>query len=38
MELVDSNLLTLTTSLSLAQFGPVHKGAPAQTLEQDIDE
>lgn len=38
MELVDSNLLTLTTSLPLAQFGPVHKGAPAQTLEQDIDE
>jgi invasion protein IalB len=35
---VDSNLLLLTTSLSLAQFASIHKGPPAQTLEQDIDE
>ncbi|WP_338065081.1 invasion associated locus B family protein [Bradyrhizobium erythrophlei] len=38
LEFVDSNLLLLTTSLPLAQFASIHKGAPAQTLEQDIDE
>jgi invasion protein IalB len=38
LEVVDSSLLSLTTSLPLAQFGSVHKGAPAKTLEQDIDE
>jgi invasion protein IalB len=38
LEVVDSNLLSLTTSLPLAQFAAVHKGAPAKTLEQDIDE
>jgi invasion protein IalB len=38
LEVVDSNLLSLTTSLPLAQFAAAHKGAPAQTLEQDIDE
>lgn len=38
LEVVDANLLTLTTSLPLAQFGSAHKGAPAQTLEQDIEE
>jgi invasion protein IalB len=38
LEFVDSNLLLLTTSLPLAQFAAIHKGAPAQTLEQDIDE
>lgn len=38
LELVDSNLLSLTTSLPLAQFAAVHKGAPAQTLEQYVDE
>ena len=38
LEFVDSSLLTLTTSLPLAQFASIHKGAPAQTLEQDIDE
>jgi invasion protein IalB len=38
LEFVDSNLLSLTTSLPLAQFASVHKGAPAQTLEQEIDE
>jgi invasion protein IalB len=35
---VDLNLLELTTSLPLAQFASVNKGAPAQTFEQDIDE
>jgi invasion protein IalB len=34
LEVVDSNLLSLTTSLPLAQFAAAHKGAPAQTLEQ----
>jgi invasion protein IalB len=38
LEVVDTNLLSLTTSLPLAQFASVHKGAPAQTLEQDVDE
>jgi invasion protein IalB len=38
LEVVDSNLLSLTASLPLAQFASVHKSAPAQTLEQDIDE
>lgn len=38
LEFVDSNLLALTTSLPLAQFAAAHKGAPAKTLEQDIDE
>jgi invasion protein IalB len=38
LEFVDSNLLSLTTSLPLAQFAPVHKGTPTQTFEQDIDE
>jgi hypothetical protein len=38
LEFVDSSLLTLTTSLPLGQFAPVHKDAPAQTFEQDIDE
>ncbi|MBW5439014.1 invasion associated locus B family protein [Bradyrhizobium canariense] len=38
LEVTDSNLLSLTTSLPLAQFGSAHNGAPAQTLEQDIDE
>ncbi len=38
LEFVDSSLLTLSTSLPLAQFASVYKGAPAQTFEQDIDE
>jgi invasion protein IalB len=38
LEVTDSNLLSLTTSLPLAQFGSVHNGAPTQTLEQDIEE
>jgi invasion protein IalB len=38
LEFVDSSLLTLTTSVPLGQFASVHKGAPAQTFEQDIDE
>jgi invasion protein IalB len=38
LEFVDLNLLSLTTSLPLGQFASVHKGPPAQTFEQDIDE
>jgi invasion protein IalB len=38
LELVDSNLLALTTSVPLAQFASVHKGAPAKTLEQYVEE
>jgi invasion protein IalB len=38
LEVVDSNLLSLTTSLPLGQFASIHRGAPAQTLEQYIDE
>lgn len=38
LQFVDANLLTSTVSMPLAQFGQVHKGAPAKTLEQQIDE
>jgi invasion protein IalB len=38
LETVDSNLLALTTSVPLAQFASAHKGAPAKTLEQYVDE
>jgi invasion protein IalB len=38
LEFVDSNLLSLTTSVPLGQFASIYKGAPAQTFEQDIDE
>lgn len=38
LELVDSNLLALTTTVPLAQFASVHKGAPSKTLEQEVDE
>lgn len=38
LEVVDSNLLALTTSLPLAQFAAIHRGPPARTLEQYVDE
>ena len=38
LQFVDSSLLTLTTSLPLGLFASAHKGPPAQTFEQDIDE
>ena len=38
LEVVDANLLSLTTSLPLAQFAAAHKGPPAKTMQQDIDE
>ena len=38
LEVVDTNILSLTTSVPLAQFGSIHKGPPAKTFQQDIDE
>jgi invasion protein IalB len=38
LEVVDVNFLSIKTTLPLAQFAMVHKGSPAQTFEQDIDE
>ena len=38
VEVVDTNLLAVTTSLPLGQFAAVRKGAPAQVFEQQIDE
>ncbi len=38
LEVVDTNMLAVTTSLPLAQFAAVRKGAPAQVFEQKIDE
>jgi len=38
LEVVDASLLTLTTSMPLGQFATIHRGAPAETLEQDVDE
>lgn len=38
LEFVDSNLLSLSTSLPLDRFASTRKGAPAQTFEQEIDE
>ncbi|MBR1127606.1 invasion associated locus B family protein [Bradyrhizobium iriomotense] len=38
LEVVDANLLALTTSVPLAQFASVRKGAPTKMLEQYVDE
>lgn len=38
LEFVDTNILSLTTSVPLAQFASVHKGAPEKTFDQDVDE
>jgi invasion protein IalB len=38
LEVVDTNILSVTTSIPLAQFASVHKGAPVKIFEQDIDE
>lgn len=38
LEVVDTNLLSVSTLLPLAQFASVRKGAPAQVFQQDIDE
>jgi invasion protein IalB len=38
LEVVDTNLLTVSTLLPLGQFASVRKGAPARIFQQDIDE
>ncbi|MDF0581289.1 invasion associated locus B family protein [Bradyrhizobium yuanmingense] len=38
LELIDSNLLAVKTSIPLAQFASAHKGAPIRTFEQYVDE
>jgi invasion protein IalB len=38
LEVIDTNLLAVTTSLPLGQFASIRNGAPAQTFEQSIDE
>jgi hypothetical protein len=35
---VDSSVLTVSTSLPLGRFATVRQGIPAQTFEQAIDE
>jgi invasion protein IalB len=38
IEVVDSNILSVTTSLPLNQFPLVHQGAPSRIFEQALDE
>jgi invasion protein IalB len=38
LEVVDSSVLTVSTSLPLNQFAMVRRGTPARTFEQAIDE
>jgi invasion protein IalB len=38
IEVVDSSLLSVTTSLPLGQFLSVHQGAPSKIFEQALDE
>jgi invasion protein IalB len=38
LEVVDTNLLSVSTLLPLGKFASVRKGAPAQVFQQDIDE
>lgn len=38
LEVVDSSVLTVSTSLPLNQFATVRQGIPAQTFEQAVDE
>ena len=38
VDVVNTNILTLTTSVSLERFAAVRKGAAAQTFDQAIDE
>jgi hypothetical protein len=37
-ELVDSSVLTVSTSVPLDQFAAVRQGTPTQIIEQAIDE
>jgi hypothetical protein len=38
VDVVDTSILTVTTSVPLDRFATVRKGAPALTLDQAIDE
>lgn len=38
IEVVDTNLLAVTTSVPLSQFAAARKGAPVKTFDQQIDE
>jgi invasion protein IalB len=38
LEVVDSSVLTVSTTLPISQFAAVRQGTPAQTFEQNIDE
>jgi invasion protein IalB len=38
LEVVDSSVQSVSTTLPLGQFASVRKGAPAQIFQQDIDE
>jgi invasion protein IalB len=38
LEVVDSSVLSVSTTLPLGQFASVHQGAPARTFEQATDE
>jgi invasion protein IalB len=38
LEVVDSSVQSVSTTLPLSQFASVRKGPPAQTYQQDIDE
>lgn len=38
IEVMDTNMLAVSTSLPLAQFAAVRKGPPVRTFEQNIDE
>jgi invasion protein IalB len=38
LEVVDSSVQNISTTLPLGQFAPVRQGTPARTFEQEIDE
>jgi len=38
LEVVDSSVLSVSTTLPLGQFASVHQGTPIRTFEQQIDE
>jgi len=38
LEVVDSSILSVTSSISLAQFAAVRRGVPVQTFDQAVDE
>jgi invasion protein IalB len=38
LEVADTNLLNVSTTIPLGQFAAVHASAPSRTFEQDVDE